>query len=386
MPEAPTLTGRVIFQYLYDAGGDVDLNRIPKNKFTLIERPPTKGERVLAPKYEEIGLSPLEIDLGSKKIDRYRVTVTGKIFPVGVIGIYISVEFRKLSFEGLTKIVDLNEGNVKVDGKEVEFDQVPLELLKEVRKAISNAIIHPYPTFELPQIYTLVLIADSEPRLDADDFLKKYSKQTAGVLRGEREWRSLSNKEVEDALKPYLSYSDDDVVIVDWYSALISGAVDYMDDLVRMIEFALVQLLELKTYDRLLDIRSSSAYDSLRTMVGPPKFGLSRGSKRYGELSKTISELAEFRIEITDLIEDARNISKLTGEWYLGKLYRLASERFRISDWLSLVDKKLDRLQELYTMAMHRIEVQRSTRIEYISMVLVAAIVLLEIVIILQAL
>ncbi len=384
MAETPQLSGRVIFQYLYDVGGDIDLERIHKDKLSLVERPKKKGERILAPKYGEFGLAPLEIDLGSKKVDKYNVTVEGKIFPIGVIGVYVSVEFRKLSFDGLIKLVGLNDGKVKSEGKEVEFDEVPLAFFQDLRKTISSAIVYPYPFLGNPQIYTLVLIADSDPRLDAQDFLKKYSKQTAAVLRGEKNWRSFSEKEVEDALKPYLSYSDDDIAIVDWYSALISGAVEYTDDLVRMIEFALVQLLELKTYDRLLDLKTSKAYSTLKTMGGPSRIGLTLGSRSYGDLSRTIGELAEFRIEVTDLIEDARNISKLTGEWYLGKLYRMASERFRISDWLTLVDKKLDRLQELYTMAMHRIDVQRSTAMEFIVLILIIILVFLEIAFVLK--
>jgi hypothetical protein len=366
IPEIPALTGRVIFQYLYDVGGDVNLERIPRENFSLIERPRKRGERILAPKYEEVGLAPLEIDLGSKRIDRYRATIEGRIFPVGVIGIYISIEFRKLSFDGLTKLVGLNERKVKTEGRELEFDDIPMELFKEVKKAISPAITYPYPTFEYPQIYTLVLIADSDPKLGSHDFLKKYRKQTVGVLRCEREWRSLSEKEVEDALKPYLSYSDEDVVIIDWYSALVSGAVEYVDDIVRMIEFAQIQLLELKTYDRLLDQSVERMYGSLRATYTTPWFGIAWMSRQYRELTRTTRELTELRIEVTDLVADLRNILKFTGEWYLGKVYRVASERFRIGDWLGLVDKKLSQLQEFYTMAMDRVNTHRMHTLEFL--------------------
>jgi len=386
MPESPTMSGRVIFQYLYDAGGDIDISKVKKEKFSLIERPRAKGTRVLAPKYEEVGLLPLEVDLGSKNIDKHRVTVEGRIFPIGAVGVYISVEFRNLTFDGLIKLAELNEGKVKVAGKEVEFDEVPLEYFRQVRETIKPAIIYPYPFPEHPQIYTLVLVADSDPRLDAEDFLKKFKKQTAGVLRGERNWRSLSQKEVDDALKPYLSYSDEDIVIVDWYSALISGAVEYTDDLVRMVELALVQLLELKTYDRLLDLRTAKAYDSLRTAFKRPRMGTLFRNKAYGDLVRTARELAESRIDITDFLEDTRNISKLTGEWYLGKLYRLASERFRIPDWLALVDRKLDQLQDMYSMAMERVDVQRMMTLELMMALMFITTVVLEVLMVIRGL
>ncbi len=386
MPEAPSLTGRVVFQYFYDVGGDIELERIPKEKLNIIERPSARGARILAPKYREVGFEPLEVDLGSRKVDKHTVTIEGRIFPVGVVGICVSVEFHDLSFDGLIKLVGLDEGRVKVAGKDVSFDEVPLELFKELAKTIKPAVVYPYPAFEHPETYTLVLIAESEPRLDAEDFLTKFRKQTAGLLRGERDWRSLSDKEAEDALKLYLSYSDEDIVIVDWYSALLSGAVEYTDDLVRMIEFARVQLLELKTYDRLLDLRVEHTYDSLRSVFKRPRMGVAWRSRSYGDLIRATGELAETRIEVTDFIEDARNITKLTGEWYLGKLYRIASERFRIADWLGLVDKKLDHLQELYAMAMERVDVHRAMTLEYLMMLLIVAIVVLEIIMVIKGL
>jgi hypothetical protein len=377
--EEPLLTGRVIFQYLYDVGGEIDLKRLPKERLNIIERPKQRGERILAPKYEEVGLSPLEVALGSKRIDRHRAVVEGKIFPIGVIGIYISIEFRKVTFDDLIRLVGLNEGQIRVGKREVEFDDLALEHYRELRDLISKAITYPYTSLEQPQIYTLVLIADSEPRLGAQDFLKHYRKQTAGVLRYEPEWQSLSEKEVEDALKPYLSYSDDDIVIVDWYAALISGAVEYMDDIVRMIESAQLQLLELKTYDRLLDESIARVYGSLRSIYTTGWFGIAWMSRQYRELTRITRELAELRIEITDSVADLRNITKFTGEWYLGKVYRLASERFRIPDWMALVDKKLSQLQEFYTMAMDRVNTQRMHTLEVVIVLILAAWILLDV-------
>jgi len=381
-----SLTGRVVFQYFYDVGGDIMLERLPKGKLNVIERQLPRGARVLAPKYEEAELQPVEVDLGFINFNRRKATVKGKIFPIGVIGIYITVEFRDEKPDALIELVGLNEGLIKVEGKEMEFDEIPLKLFGELKNKIKSAIVYPYPAFERPEIYTLIILTRSDPELRATDFLKKFKKQTAGILRGERDWRSLSDKEAEDAVKLYLSYSEDDIVIVDWYSAIISGAVEYTDKLVRMIELARIQLLELKTYDRLLDERIERAYGSLRTAFTGPSMGVAWRSRQYRELSRTASELAELRIEVMDYVGDLRNILKFTGEWYLGKLYRVASERFRISDWLGLVDKKLNQLQELYAMAMERVDVHRATSLEFLMMFLIVAIVVLEIIMVVKGL
>jgi hypothetical protein len=92
-----SITGQVVFQYFYDCGGDVDLNKVPREKLKIIERAPTKGARILAPKYGELGLQPIEVSLGTRKIDGYDATVEGRIFSIGVIEIYTIVEFRDKS-------------------------------------------------------------------------------------------------------------------------------------------------------------------------------------------------------------------------------------------------------------------------------------------------
>ncbi|MGC8817120.1 MAG: hypothetical protein ACP5PX_04865 [Candidatus Hadarchaeum sp.] len=376
-----SLTGRVVFQYFYDCGGEVELEKVPLEKLNVIHRVAPKRLRVLAPKYGEVGLQPLEISFGTKNIDGHEARVDGRIFPIGVIEIYIVIEFRNASLKSLIRLVRLDEHPVKVSGTEVEFETLAREYFEKLLETIKPALTSPYPAYKHPETYTLIMITESSPKLKAQDFLRRFRKQTAGILRGEKEWRRLSDKEVEDALKSYLSYSEDDIVIVDWYSALMSGAVNYMDELEHMIELAKIQLLELKTYDKLLDMRLERAYDSLYAVFTGARVGMLWGRRWYGKLALAAGELAEWRVEVTDLVEDMRNILKFTGDWYLGKLYRIASERFRIQDWLALVDRKLNQLQELYAMAMERVDVHRARTLELLIILLIAIEVVLALVI-----
>ena len=384
MPKPQSFTGKVMFQYFYDSGGDIVLENLPKEKLKFIERTPQKTARLLAPKYEAIWLKPVEVDLGVREISGIKFSVTGKIFPVGVVEICLTTEFTGKSLDELIELVCMNEGRIRLKDSEVEFDEIPQQIFAGLKSAIQKAIVYPYPPFEYPEVYTVIILRNTEPKLDARDFVKKFAKQTAGILRGEREWELLSEKEVEDSLRFYLSYTRDDVVLVDWYSALMSGNADYAEDLVRMIELAKIQLLELKTYDRLLDTRIERAYGSLRSVFTGSRVGVAWLSRTYRELSRTASELAELRVEVMDYVGDLRNILKFTGEWYLGKLYRAASERFRIGDWLVLVDKKLDQLQELYAMAMERVDVHRATSLEFLVIVLIVSLVILEVLMVLQ--
>jgi len=384
MAKVPSFTGKVVFQYFYDTGGDISLEKLPLSKLKVIEKPRPKTTRILAPKYEEVGLKPVEVDLGTKELDGFKFSVTGRIFPIGVVEILLSVRFKQKNPDELIKLVCLNEGKIRVNGSEVGFDEVPLRIFKDLKSTIQGAIVYPYAQFENPEVYTIVVLYDSDPKLNLRDIMKRFRKTVAGIVRGEKEWEKFSQREVEDALKFYLSYSEDEVVIVDWYSSLIYGGSEYEEEVIRMIELAKIQLLELKVYDRLLDTRIDKAYGSLRSVFTAPKMGVAWLSRTYRELARTASDLAELRIEVMDYVGDLRNISKFTGEWYLGKLYRIASEKFRIGDWLVLVDKKLDQLQELYAMAMERVDVHRATSLEFLMLLLIISLVVLEILMVLQ--
>jgi hypothetical protein len=382
MTEEPLLTGKLVFQYFYDVGGRIDREKLGKIDLRVVEAPPSRKERRIAPRYGWFEFTSVAVDLGDVSAGRHRLRVEGRIFPIGVIGIYLFLEFRRQTFSSLIKLASLPE--VKLGKEERTLGDTAREFFQRLREKISSALVSSYALSEEPQTYLLILIADSEPRLDARDFLERYRKQTAGILRCEREWMTLSEKEVEDALKPYLSYSEEDIAIVDWYASLISGAIDYMDDMVRIIELALVQLLVLKTYDRLLDMKTEEAMASLGGLMRSSGFSFWIASRQYRRLLRALGEISNFRVEVTDFIESARNITKLTGEWYLGKLYRIANERFRINDWLSLVDRKLDRLHGIYRTLMERVEVQRGTTLELLVFLLILIMVFLEVLMVIR--
>ncbi len=59
-------------------------------------------------------------------------------------------------------------------------------------------------------------------------------------------------------------------------------------------------------------------------------------------------------------------------------------ERFRIVEWLNLVDKKLDQLQEHYSMAMERVDVYRAMSLEFLVMLLIISLVILEVLMVIK--
>ena len=89
----------------------------------------------------------------------------------------------------------------------------------------------------------------------------------------------LSRDEVREATRLSLSYTPDDLVVLDWAAGVVADP-DCADTL-QVIEFANVQLLEFRHIDDRLDDRLEAAYRLIR----PDSAGA--GSRRSGGFTAT---------------------------------------------------------------------------------------------------
>src|SRR4029079_10593974 len=102
-------------------------------------------------------------------------------------------------------------------------------------------------------------IASLSPALDARRLREVYGRQIAQILRAEK--RPLSDQEVEDALSATLSYGIDDVVVIDWNAALIVDREG--EDVREVLQFANVELLEMRHLDQRLSWALDRSYETL---------------------------------------------------------------------------------------------------------------------------
>jgi hypothetical protein len=183
----------------------------------------------------------------------------------------------------------------------------------------------------------------------------------ARMLRAERQ--ELSSQEIQDALSRCLSFSPDDVTIIDWHAALVvdrDGA-----DVSSVLEFANVELLEMRFLDQLLDEALERSYETVSYRFG-------RLLWVPGSYRASLSEIAQFHMDSALLFEGVNNALKLLGDQYLARVYRAASERFHLAEWDTSILRKLQTLESLYEKmsdqaASHRMEV-----LEWIIILLIA--------------
>jgi len=158
----------------------------------------------------------------------------------------------------------------------------------------------------------------------------------ASVLTQEPDASNLSQQETEESTGRYLSYYENDLVVVDWDAALVVEEALNLDEILHVMELANLQLAELEAYDRILDDALERSYRDMS--------GRSRRGRR-----KVMRDLREIRIDLARLSDELQNITKFFGDWHLARIYQTLSARFHLAEWHRSIDEKLKTLDDLYS-------------------------------------
>ena len=162
----------------------------------------------------------------------------------------------------------------------------------------------------------------------------------AALLTQEPDMERLSKQESEESTGRYLSYYEDDVLVIDWDAALLIDEPRDFDETLYVLELANLQLAELEAYDRLLDEALERSYRDL-------------GERPLRSRRDTLRELRDIRIDMARFNDELSNITKFFGDWHLARIYEKISSRFHLSDWHRTIDGKLKTLDDLYQLLKH---------------------------------
>jgi len=189
----------------------------------------------------------------------------------------------------------------------------------------------------------------------------------AQILRAER--GPLSEQEVADALACRLSFGPDDLVLIDWDASLL---VDRDGDDVRdVLEFANVELLELRYLDQKLDDALDESYETLARGRGWWRV-LAPGAARLD-----LQRVGQLQLDAAVLFEEINNALKLLGDQYLARVYRLVSGRFHLAEWDGSILRKLQTLESIYQKLSDVASTWRLEVLEWIVILLIAAEILI---------
>src|SRR5215471_9816791 len=357
MPSVARGTCHAIF--VYDIAFSIDLLQA-ETRISTSTRETIKHKR-RAPRYFEYRTAPLRFSQVVESVRLNETFATDRnvelvLYDFGaVIVIYrIGIDGPNRSLLPLSESLYENEQLLADSKKRVE------ELLKLIGPAVSKANIsnsvEDYVIFQIE--------AFAEPT-SIQDLTTSHAQHVAQILRAEL--RDLSADEVIDALSHRISFGKDDVAIVDWNAALV---VDKdAEDILTVLEFANVELLEMRFLDQRLDDALALAYERLSK----------RSRKWFPFRSKPsdLRDISQWQMDSAILFEGVNNVLKLLGDQYLARLYRLIAQRFHLTDWDASILRKLETLESIYQKISDQLVSRRMEVLEWIIIVLIAISIIL---------
>lgn len=348
--------GKILVYRVYDIGSEIDLDKVE----ALFEDKKLKERFKLDRKHNMsliISSSPVSVQLGTFEINlmdkKVPTELIAKVWHFGTVSLCFQIPITEdTNWQDLIKLASWLE-------KDKEIDVLARHKAREFQNDIKNAIQMPtewimnedYVTYFIQELDGLNSpLENAADKLDIPSLLLAETKE------------QLSTSIKKGILENIFQYSKDDLVVVDWNSALVIEPNGSMD-VPLVIEFALNQLLEMRYYDDLLDQRLNTLYNEV---VGRNK-GLF--SNKYSRLAE---EAGQFYLEISEIVENVENSFKAVGDFYLATIFRASSKRFRFDDWQKSINEKLGNLAEVSKLLHSEVNENRNQTMEMIIVLLIA--------------
>jgi hypothetical protein len=359
-PDLSIAKGTCYLLLAYDVARAIDLDQVERHVVAMKQREVLKHGR-RAPKYFEYQPPPLRItqDVAPMAIGDYRsgASVDLVLYDFGAVSVVYTIPLMGPLSGLLTLSNDLYEATSLLADSRKHVEQ----LLALIGSAVSKPSIANFV-----EDYAIYHIEAFTGLHDIEDLCTRYAQDIAQILRAETQ--PLSPQEVMDALAQRSSFRVDDVTIVDWNAALLLDREG--DDVRTVLEFANVELLELRYLDRSLDDALDRSYQALtmpqrNSLLGWGRFGADR------------HHVARMQVDSAILFEGVNNALKLLGDQYLSRVYRLVSQRLHLAEWDAGIIRKLQTLESIYEKMSDQATTRRMEVLEWIIIILIAISIIL---------
>jgi hypothetical protein len=336
------------FYRIYDIGREIDLDWLERE---LAQSFVTARASFLRVKQKSIRIEdpPLAIRMQSVRVERegktFEFSVVARVYDIGVISFCFVYEDPAADFSVLSEIA------LKFAGQEGLSDFFASNL-KRLGEIIRPHIRHFAIDQDFFEDYTVYV---TDRRDDAVD--------PVPLLIGEA--TAISPQMREEIIRNSLSYTPDDLAVISWDSALLCNP-EVPTDLIDLIEYANVQVLELRYYDRELSRQMEKMYDDIEHADRMWRF------LRMHQYHAIMGKQMETYAEISEIIEKVNNLIKVTEDVYYARVYATALKVFRSGPWSRSVSRKIDVIQKNYSMLSDEVRIQHSTFLEWVIIILIA--------------
>ena len=339
--------------FVYDVARSIDLEKVEQRVTQAKQRRNFKHGR-RSPEHLEYSPPPLRVTETGESLDaggaRTLPAVDMVLYDFGAVTVLYSIQINGRFASLLDLSVNLYDNETLRSDSRRRVEQL-LEVIEDAVQGprISEAV-EDYVVFHIEALAKPVVVKD---------LLRDHAHEIAQILRAET--RPLSSDEVQDALGGRISYGVEDVTVADWNAALVidpEGA-----DVCAVLEFANVELLELRYLDRSLDEALSRSYEMLNPRHWSPILGSGVADMR---------QVGRLQVDSAILFEGVNNALKLLGDQYLARVYRLVSQRFHLAEWDEAILRKLETLESIYEKISDRVANWRVEVLEWIIILLIA--------------
>jgi len=274
------------------------------------------------------------------------------LYDFGAVSVAYAIEFEGTLEQWIELGCALFESDLLQRGAERRAGLILEAAGDAVQQGGLAAVSEDYAVFELE-----ALSGAEELR----EVLEGEARGLARLLRSER--GELSAEEVADALAIRISFSGKDLAILDWNGAVLFDSEP--DDVRAVLEFANVQLLEMRFLDQQLDRSLDRAYEALARRR---RAWLPAGATT----ARALARVSALQVDGAILFERVSNALKLVSDQYLARVYRQASQRFRLAEWNANILRKLDTLDGIYGKMQDRADARRMEFLEWVIIALIA--------------
>lgn len=348
--------GKILVYRVFDIGSEIDLEKVE----ALFEDKKLKERFKLDRKHNTsliISNSPVSVQLGLIDIHLMDKVVAAelvaKVWHFGTVSLCFQIPIPEN-----TSWQELVEMAAWLEKRDEKIENLARDKAKEFQNDIQYAI-PVMNDWKINEDYVTYFIQEMEGLNGPLSTLTDQVDITALILAESKE--ILSDVLKKSTLEKIYQYSKDDLVVMDWNSALVvepSGSMDVP----LVIEFALNQLLEMRYYDDILDQRLNTLYNEV---VGRKKGLL---SNKYSQLAE---EAGQIYLEISEIIENVENSFKAVGDSYLATIFRATSQKFRFGDWERSINEKLSNLAEVSKLLHSEVNESRNQFLEIVIILLI---------------
>ena len=341
-------SGHIYIFHAFDVGDDINLEKIEKS-------PNVRKSPLALSKYFKSYHVPLAVEIPSSPKGDY--TVSCKIHNFGAISLTYKIPFND-TLENLKR---------DVSSLDFKFYEQSTHDIKTVFGHIKDYIAKAH-FFQTRSSYTVIQIMP-----EADVPINNLKEQYGGIIAStlKFETKTLAEYQKNEILESAIGYFRGDLIIVDTYASFLYD--DEYEDLLDLFEFANIQHLELRYFDRVLETQLNAIYegkvDKIPVSAYFPFIGV------FAPDPTAI--LGKLKADISVITERLEGSIKLADEPYYSELYQLLSAKLDIPNWYSSINRKLDIIKDVQSVYLHKTDAIR----EHILSILVVILIFIEIIV-----